>query len=601
MGLPGPRGGGPGRERYAEAWTAPTVPQAYRYSTWRACAPNTASGAIDEYRAIVNDDRAPVVSVSWGLCEAEEGSSDAHSENTLFKQAAAQGQTVFAAAGDDGSADCYGSDGSTALAVDDPASQPYVTGVGGTSLSAIGPRQETVWNSQGSGGGGGVSQLWPMPAYQNAAHVASASPCGATGGCRQVPDVAASSDPSHGYTVYCSVRSACGSGGWMAFGGTSGAAPLWAAAATLLNGNCGSGSRIGFANPALYSASAALHDVISGNNDVLNTNAGAFSAAIGYDLATGIGTPDLAALAPLLCAALPVTPTINTTPTTTTPVTTTPVATTPVPPPGIGADPPVDPVVTTASTSGYWALTADGRVYAFGDATSYGDASADLAAQLAAGVRATKLEPTSTSHGYWIADSLGRVHPFGDARYLGGVPSGALRPGERVSSLSRTPTGDGYWLFTNIGRVLPFGDASFYGDMAGVTLNGPILGSIPTASGHGYYLVGSDGGIFAFGDAAFRGSMGRAHLNAAVQSLVPTGSGSGYWLVASDGGIFAFFRGSMGGHRLNAPVTGMVRFGDGYLMVGTDGGIFNFSDEPFSGSLAGTLLPQPVVAVATVS
>jgi hypothetical protein len=45
----------------------------------------------------------------------------------------------------------------------------------------------------------------------------------------------------------------------------------------------------------------------------------------------------------------------------------------------------------------------------------------------------------------------------------------------------------------------------------------------------------------------------------------------------------------------------MVRFGDGYLMVGTDGGIFNFSDEPFSGSLAGTLLPQPVVAVATVS
>ena len=654
-------------------------------------APNTATGALDEYRAIVNEDRAQVVSVSWGLCEAAEGSADARTENTLFQQAAAQGQTVFAAAGDDGSADCYGANGSTALAVDDPASQPYVTGVGGTSLSAIGPRQESVWNSGGSGGGGGVSQLWPMPAYQTAVPVASSSPCGAAGGCRQVPDVAASADPYHGYTVYCSVRAACGSGGWMAFGGTSGAAPLWAAAATLLNGNCGSGRRIGFANPALYSAAGALHDVTSGNNDALNTNAGAYSATVGYDLATGLGTPDVAALAPVLCPGLsvttnPVTPPVVTTavasvspaaatfapaavgssaaatastvrntgngPLVVSGVTVTgadaadfpvvsdtcsgttvapdgictvqvafrpsavrseaatltvnsngTVATVTVPLAGTGTDA-GDPLVTTAGTSGYWALTGDGRVYPFGDARSYGDAAADLAAQLAAGVRATKLEPTATAHGYWIVDSLGRVHSFGDARSLGDVPPGVLRTGERVTSLSRTPSGNGYWLFTTLGRVFPFGDASFSGDMAAVPLNGPILGSIPTASGHGYYLVGSDGGIFAFGDAVFHGSMGAAHLNAPIRALVPTSTGGGYWLVASDGGIFAFgdasFRGSMGGQRLNAPVTGMVRFGNGYLMVATDGGMFDFSDQPFSGSLAGSVLPQPVVAVATL-
>jgi subtilase family serine protease len=188
-------------------------------------APNTASGAIDEYRAIVNQDRAQVISISWGLCETDAGWSDARTENNLFKQAAAQGQTVFAAAGDNGSADCYGADGTTALAVDDPASQPYVTGVGGTTLSAIEPRREAVWNSGGHGGGGGISQLWAMPTYQNAVHTTtSSSPCGTPSGCRQVPDVAASADPDHGYTVYCSVPTACGSGGWTAFGGTSGAA-----------------------------------------------------------------------------------------------------------------------------------------------------------------------------------------------------------------------------------------------------------------------------------------------------------------------------------------------------------------------------------------
>ncbi|MGH9004015.1 MAG: hypothetical protein ACRDYV_12895, partial [Acidimicrobiia bacterium] len=88
------------------------------------------------------------------------------------------------------------------------------------------------------------------------------------------------------------------------------------------------------------------------------------------------------------------------------------------------------------------------------------------------------------------------------------------------------------------------------------------------------------------------------------QSLVPDPDGAGYWLVASDGGVFAFdasFRGSLGGVRLNRPVTGMVPFGNGYIMVGEDGGVFNFSDRPFSGSLGDRPPAHPVVAVAAVS
>jgi hypothetical protein len=254
---------------------------------------------------------------------------------------------------------------------------------------------------------------------------------------------------------------------------------------------------------------------------------------------------------------------------------------------------------STASSngSGYWMLGQGGAVYRFGGASFLGDATA----MVSKGATATDLEPIPSGGGYWIVDSTGHVFGFGNAAYFGGA-SGSLRPGEQVTSLSATPSGNGYWLFTSLGRVFSFGGAPRLGDLANLTLNGPILDSVPTPSGLGYYMVGSDGGIFAFGDARFVGSMGGKPLNAPVQSLVPDPDHSGYWLVASDGGVFAFdapFRGSLGGIRLNAPVTGMVPFGNGYLMVATDGGAFDFSDQPFSGSLAGSGAIQPIVAVAT--
>ena len=254
--------------------------------------------------------------------------------------------------------------------------------------------------------------------------------------------------------------------------------------------------------------------------------------------------------------------------------------------------------VQIPNRSGYWMVGTDGKVYAFGDAETKGDAS------LSPGAQAVDLEPTPSGNGYWIVDDQGHIYAKGDAKIVGGdVDRAVLNPSEVITSISSTKSGNGYWVFTNIGRVIPFGDAVSYGDMSRTKLNGPVLDSIHTASGKGYYMVASDGGIFSFGDADYRGSMGGKPLNKPVQSLVPDADGTGYWLVASDGGIFAYdaqFRGSMGGKPLNRPVTGMVRYGNGYLMVAEDGGIFNFSDTGFAGSLGGTTLAKPITSVAVL-
>jgi len=258
----------------------------------------------------------------------------------------------------------------------------------------------------------------------------------------------------------------------------------------------------------------------------------------------------------------------------------------------------VAPMAAAGPTgSGYWMLGADGAVYPFGEAASFGSPV------VSAGRSAVDVEPTPSGRGYWVLDDSGAVSAFGDATGYGGVPAAVLSPGELPTSLSATATGHGYWVFTNRGRAVSFGDARFLGDVSALALNGPVLDSVATPSGQGYYMVASDGGIFAFGDAGFAGSMGGRPLNSPVQSLVPDGDGSGYWLVASDGGIFAFdapFKGSMGGKPLAKPVTGMVRYGDGYLMVGEDGGIFNFSSLAFAGSLGGQPPVRPIASVAAL-
>jgi subtilase family serine protease len=286
-------------------------------------APNTGADALDEWTAIISQDKASIVSTSWGICEAEAGSSSIDSENTLFEEAATQGQSIVDAAGDNGAEDC--GSGDDALAVDDPGAQPFITAVGGLTLtSSTAPPAETVWNESAIGagaGGGGISEYWTMPSYQSGAPAglnvintnSSGTPCGASAGsyCREVPDVSLDADPETGYIIEYESS-------WQDIGGTSAAAPLFAGFLALTNASTAcDGHNVGFANPGLYSIagkafSANFYDVTSGNNDYTGTNGGLYPAGTGYDMASGLGAPNGTALAASLCSAAQAAPVFTT-------------------------------------------------------------------------------------------------------------------------------------------------------------------------------------------------------------------------------------------------------------------------------------------------
>ncbi len=274
---------------------------------------------IDSLQTMANDNLASVVSISFGGCEQNRNfNTFIMPEHIIFQQMAAQGMSVFAASGDSGSRDCllHHTSSANSLAVDDPASQPYVTGVGGTKLTidttTNAYTSETVWNGFGSGsgaGGGGLSAVWPMQDYQTGQGVANTY----SNGKRQVPDVAASADPKSGFIVYtmdpqtcarvtATVAQSC----FMATGGTSVAAPIWAAAATVTNQHLTQAGypRLGFANPIIYrlasSKSTVFHDITTGHNCYDPSCDGGdvrYPATVGYDMATGIGTFDADAFA----------------------------------------------------------------------------------------------------------------------------------------------------------------------------------------------------------------------------------------------------------------------------------------------------------------
>lgn len=266
------------------------------------------SGPTDVYTQIASDDTASIVSTSWGICEAQTDGS-AQVEQAIFQEMAAQGQTVIAAAGDDGSSDCEGTSQPTStLAVDDPASQPYVTGVGGLTLTDIDPLTESVWNDECTktdcgAGGGGVSSLWTQPAWQSAPGITTSA---ATGGMRMVPDLSVMADPATGFIEYYTHnQTGCAqhcAGGWGAIGGTSIGAPLVSAMVAVAAQSCDApGGRLGFLDPSLYAmATTGFVDVTTGSNDLFGV--GGYDAAPGYDLASGLGSPDGSAFLSGLCA-----------------------------------------------------------------------------------------------------------------------------------------------------------------------------------------------------------------------------------------------------------------------------------------------------------
>jgi len=244
-------------------------------------APNTDAGFLDAISTAAHASPAPsAISISWGQSEDTWTAQARTALDQACADAVLLGITVTAAAGDSGS-----SEGTSGAHVDFPASSPHVLACGGTSLiadTATGQvSSETVWNDGTSGGstGGGISDVFPLPRWQETAGVPTRAG-GGTG--RGVPDVAADADPATGYQVYVD-------GTALVIGGTSAVAPLWAGFTARLAQALG--KPLGLLQPAIYAAAnpsaspAGFRDITVGNN-------GAYQAGPGWDACTGLGVPD---------------------------------------------------------------------------------------------------------------------------------------------------------------------------------------------------------------------------------------------------------------------------------------------------------------------
>lgn len=244
-------------------------------------ADNTDAGFLNAITTAAHDStHSPsIISISWGGPESTWTAQAMTSMNEAFQSAAAMGVTVCVAAGDDGSTDGV-SDGLNH--VDFPASSPNVLACGGTKLvaSANAISSEVVWNELASNEGatgGGVSDVFPLPAYQNNAGVPPSANPGADVG-RGVPDVSGDADPNTGYNTLVDGQSGV-------IGGTSAVAPLWAALIALINQS--NNKPAGLINPLLYQNAATAKDF----NDVTTGNNGAYKAGTGWDACTGLGSP----------------------------------------------------------------------------------------------------------------------------------------------------------------------------------------------------------------------------------------------------------------------------------------------------------------------
>lgn len=297
----------------------------------------TANGVLDSLQYTIDQNLAPVISISYGACEQDWGSSNLQFAEVLAQQANSQGMTIVAASGDSGATDCDFSTNPNVpvtiathgLAVDAPASLPEVTGMGGTefnegsgtywlpapaqdvSPSALSYIPEVVWNStsQTNGllaGGGGASAIFLKPSWQTGNGVPDDN-------ARDVPDVSLNASTDHDGYLFCS-QGSCVNGyrnssqNLLVAGGTSGGAPTFAGLVALINQQINSPQ--GNVNPVLYALAAsspdAFHDITTGNNiepcqaGTTDCPAGGpigYSAAVGYDLASGLGSIDALNLA----------------------------------------------------------------------------------------------------------------------------------------------------------------------------------------------------------------------------------------------------------------------------------------------------------------
>jgi pseudomonalisin len=276
---------------------------------------DTTDGVTDSSTYAVDNNIAPIITVSFGLCEMF---SETFVFNSLWSQAAAQGISVFVASGDDGAAGCEDADATVAKNgpwVNGLCSSPSDVCVGGTQFldtdspstywglsndsttkaSALGYIPEMTWNESGGAcgafcaSGGGASTLYARPSWQ----VAPGVPSDITH--RYVPDVSINGATHVGYLTYINNSTSLS-----AFGGTSASSPAFAGIMALVVQRFG---RQGNPNPRLYQLAAAqlssggpavFHDITQGDTNVPGQTG--FLAGVGYDRATGLGSVDVNAL-----------------------------------------------------------------------------------------------------------------------------------------------------------------------------------------------------------------------------------------------------------------------------------------------------------------
>jgi subtilase family serine protease len=250
---------------------------------------------VDAFQAIADDGTPQIVSVSYGEDEGYFGSSAENAEDTALQQLATEGITVFASSGDSGA---FGNGYNYPYNTADPCSDPYVTGVGGTTLYtdfAENYEYELAWDGFPNDGatGGGVSSFWPIPDYQFAI---GPEYNGGSLTYRNVPDVAAVADPLTGVGVYVKDYA-----GWVQIGGTSVACPIWAGYLSNVNAAfkwSGLGN-LGFFNPYFYAMGIPkgysspyefLYNVQGGSNGYIPFGGPGYHNANGYSNTTGSGS-----------------------------------------------------------------------------------------------------------------------------------------------------------------------------------------------------------------------------------------------------------------------------------------------------------------------
>lgn len=296
------------------------------------------SDVVTSLTDIIDNKLAPIASISYGECESQTGAPQLISLNQLFMQANAQGMTVVGPGGDSGATDCdyQVSIATQGLAVDFPASSPYVTGAGGSQFnegtgtywnttnnadggSAISYIPEAVWNETAEddelgAGGGGASSFFTKPSWQTGTGVPDDF-------ARDVPDIALNASADHDGYLFCSAGSCvngfrtsaaatadCPTGNCLdVVGGTSAGTPSFAGILALIEQKIGSTTGVGNANPVIYALANStyygedFHDITAGNNaspceagsiDCPSGGNIGYNAGVGYDQASGWGSVD---------------------------------------------------------------------------------------------------------------------------------------------------------------------------------------------------------------------------------------------------------------------------------------------------------------------